>query len=134
MFFRCYLLLMMTIEIPNNSPLNKNLIAWSDVEIYSNSQDKDYCKRRVIFYQDGIWFRSHVEYLNDDNTRRCIEHGEYDTCLTAAYYNFRKRLDNIKVDITVGFTVDNETLATIDKGSTSIEYANDQYARNKPLW
>ena len=82
---------MMTLQLPDNSPLNKDLIAWSDIEIYSNTQHKDYCKRRVIFYQDGIWFRSHVEYLNDDNTRRCLEHGEYDTCITVAYYNLQKK-------------------------------------------
>jgi hypothetical protein len=116
---------MMTIQLPKNSPLNKDLIAWSDVEIYSNTQHKDYCKRRVIFYQDCGWFRSHVEYLNDDNTRRCLEHGDYDTCITVAYYNFRKRVDP------TGFTVDNETLAIIEKGPASIEYANDQYSRNK---
>tara|TARA_Y100001972_G_C7518736_1_gene261752 strand:- start:88 stop:438 length:351 start_codon:yes stop_codon:yes gene_type:complete len=111
-------------QIPTNSPLNNNLIAWSDIEIYSQSSNKDHCKRRVIFYQDGIFFRSHVEYLNDDNTRRCLEHGDYDFCITVAYYNFRKRCDMFP------FTVNQETLAKIDKGQASIDYANEQYSRN----
>jgi len=114
----------------NSPPLNNNLIAWSDTEIYSQSSNKDHCKRRVIFYQDGGRFWSHVEYLNDDNTRRCLTNWDYDTCITTAYYNFRKLLDNIKVDLTVGLTVNKEMLAKIEKGQASIDYANDQYSRN----
>ena len=116
---------MTEIQIPDNSPLNNNLIAWSDIEIYSQSSYKDHCKRRMIFYKDGIFFKSHVEYLNDDNTRRCLEHGDYDTCVTVAYYNFRKRLTS------PNFTVDHKTLETVDKGPASIEYANHQYSQNK---
>ena len=132
MIYRLFnIIIMNEIQLPDNSPLNKNLIAWSDVEIYSQSSDKDHCKRRVIFYKDGIFFRSHVEYLNNDNTRRCLEHGDYDTCVTVAYYNFRKRFDNLKQDITADFTVDHKTLETIDKGVASIEYADYQYSQNK---
>ena len=108
----------------NSPPLNNNLIAWSDVETYSQSSNKDHCKRRVIFYQDGGRFWSHVEYLNDDNTRRCLTNWDYDKCITVAYYNFRKRCDMMP------FTVNQEILAKIEKGQASIDYANDQYLRN----
>jgi hypothetical protein len=120
---------MMTIQLPKNSPLNKDLIAWSDVENYTKL-----LRRRIIFLQEGNEFASYVEYINEDGTRNMVRHRNYDTCITVAYYLFRKRFCGTfssDLDKAADFTVDNETLATIEKGPASIEYANDQYSRNK---
>lgn len=111
-------------QLPDNSPLNKNLIAWSDLENYTKL-----LRRRIIFLQEGNEFAHYVEYINEDDTRNMIKKRDYCTCITVAYHWFRNRFcGSFSSDLqdACDFTMDNEKIATIDKGHKSIAWVDNE--------
>lgn len=109
-----------------------NLIAASEIDTFATTptQHPDFCKRRVILYthSNSSIFRSHIEYLNADGSRRCLAHGHSDNNLTIAYADFLNRCRAYGLSDGNGPYFD--VVDRIPKGRASVEYVDNVIEKN----